>query len=254
MVWQWVVGAFSIILFIWGILPYFTGRIRNVGVWVSCIVGVLGMLTAICGAPIARYVWSSGKVGQSIICVSGILLVALVLLFFGVSVLIFTRANRKCNQEAITVLVPGARLYEDRPSRMLSDRLRTAAVYLKAHPALPCVVSGGQGADEPCTEASMMRDVLIEMGIDEKRIYMEDTSTNTFENMQFTREVIDTYQLPTAVAIATQEFHQYRCGVYAKRANLTPVCALSCKTPLHLFLCYWVREFAGVCRMWLLGY
>lgn len=254
MAWQWPVGIISIILFIWGILPYFTGRIRNVGVWVSCLVGVLGMLTAICGEPIALYVWSSGKAAQTAVCVLGAVLAALLLLFLVVSVLVITRANRKCDSTKVTVLIPGARLYEDRPSRMLLGRLQAAATYLQAHPDLPCVVSGGQGADEPCTEASMMRTLLLEMGIDENRIYTEDKSTNTFENMQFSRQVIAEHRLPAAVVIATQEFHQYRCGVYAEKAGLTPVGALPCKTPLHLLLCYWVREFAGVCRMWLLGY
>lgn len=254
MAWQWGVGALSIILFIWGILPYFTGRIRNVGVWVSCIVGVLGMLIAICGEPIARFVWSRGKTVQCIVCAGGVALAVLLLLFAAVSVLIIAHANRKCDGENVTVLIPGARLYEDRPSRMLMGRLQAAAAFLKAHPTVPCVVSGGQGADEPCTEASMMRDVLIGMGVDENRIYMEDKSVNTFENMQFSRQVIFENHLPTAIVTATQEFHQYRCDVYAKKAKLTPCGALPCTTPLHLLLCYWVREFAGICRMWLLGY
>lgn len=254
MAWQWLVGVFSFILFIWGILPYFTGRIRNVGVWATCTAGIVGLLTAFCGKPIAMAVWSSGKAVRGIVCVLGAVLAALLLLFVIVSVLIIARANRKSDNKEVTVLIPGARLYEDRPSRMLLERIQAAALYLRAHPDLPCVVSGGQGADEPCAEASMMRTLLIEMGIDESRIYVEDKSTNTFENMQFSREIITAHHLPTAVVIATQAFHQYRCGVYAQKAELTPVGALPCKTPLHLLLCYWVREYAGICRMWLLGY
>lgn len=256
MAWQWPVAIISFIICIWGILPFFTGHIRNVGVWVSCAVGACGVVVAVfknAVERIAQMLWMHSTM-RVIICVCAVLLALLVGLFICVSVVLVVYAHRKSNAATATVLVPGAKLYEDRPSRMLMQRLQTAAAYLQTHPALPCVVSGGQGADEPCAEAVMMRDQLIEMGIDPARIYMENRSVNTFENMQFSYSVIRDNQLPQQVILVTQEFHQYRSYTYAKRAGLSPVASLSCKTPLHLVLCYWVREFAGVCRMWLLGY
>ena len=69
-----------------------------------------------------------------------------------------------------------------------------------------------------------------------------------------TKEVIQQNGLPEEVVIATQEFHQFRCGQYAKRAGLTPVGTTTCGTPWYLLLCYWVREFAAINRMWMLGY
>ncbi len=257
MTWQWPVGIVSFILFIWGILPYVTGRIRNIGVWVSAAVGVSGIICAACGKTLVQTViclWNSGKAAQIVLCVLGALLTMLLLLFFGVSLLLLISANRTSVVKEGTLLVPGAKLYDDRLSRSLLQRIQAAAAYLQAHPDTPCVVSGGQGADEPRTEAVAMRNCLVEMGIDGKRIYMEDASVNTFENMQFSRKVIDANGLSTDIIIVTQGFHQYRCGEYAKRAGLNPVSAVTCRTRPHLLLCYWVREFAGVCRMWFLGY
>ncbi len=257
MKWQIPVSILSSILFIWGILPFLIGRIRNVGVWVSVAVGLLGLLSVVFSTKTEQLVqWflHSGKAVHITAYVFGGIVALLVVLFVGVSVLMVVCANKTAATEQVTVVVPGALLHGDRPSLMLSHRLKAAARYMQDHPQVPCVVSGGQGEDEDYTEAWVMRNYLIECGIDPSRIYMEDKSTNTIENMQFTHDVIQQNNLPKAVVIATQEFHQYRCGAYAGKAGLAPVGTATCATPWHLLLCYWVREFAGICRMWLLGY
>ncbi len=257
MKWQIPVSILSSILFIWGILPFLTSGIRNVGVWVSAGIGILGILSVVFSAKTEQLVYwfvQSGKAVHITAYVLGGILAVLILLFVGVSVLMVVSANKTPDTEKVTVVVPGALLRGERPSLMLSHRLQAAAAYMQAHPDVPCVVSGGQGPDEPRSEAAAMWDYLVEQGIDANRIYMEDKSTSTFENMQFTYDVIEQNNLPKAVVIATQEFHQYRCGVYAKKAHLTPVGTTTCATPWYLLLCYWVREFAGICRMWLLGY
>ena len=56
------------------------------------------------------------------------------------------------------------------------------------------------------------------------------------------------------MVIATQEFHQYRAQAFARRAGLTDAGPCTCHTPPYLLLCYWVREFAAISRMLLLGY
>ena len=147
-----------------------------------------------------------------------------------------------------------AGLQGDQPSRMLRDRLNAAARYLEANPESVCIVSGGQGADEICTEASVMRRYLLEKGIAEERVILEDKSTNTAENLRFSRELIQSRGLNERVVIATQEFHQYRAQSFAKQEGLEEAGACTCRTPLYLLGCYWVREFAGICRMLLLGY
>ena len=56
------------------------------------------------------------------------------------------------------------------PSILLQDRLDEALGYLEDHPDMTVVVSGGQGPDEPSTEAQAMADYLIEHGISEDTI------------------------------------------------------------------------------------
>lgn len=184
--------------------------------------------------------------------VCGVVMVLLIL-FIVVSGLMLYAAAEKAPENA-TVIVLGAGLQGDRPSRMLKDRLDAAARYLEKNPESVCIVSGGQGPDEICTEASAMRRYLVEIGVPGERILEEDRSTSTLENLRFSRELIESRGLSDTVVIATQEFHQYRAQSFAKQEGLKGVGACTCRTPWYLLGCYWVREFAGVSRMLLLGY
>ena len=76
------------------------------------------------------------------------------------------------------------------PSVLLQDRLDTALDYLEEHPDLTVVVSGGQGSNEPVSEARCMADVLIQGGVAEEQIRLEDQSSNTMENLVFSRELL----------------------------------------------------------------
>ena len=75
-----------------------------------------------------------------------------------------------------------------------------------------CAHSGGQNDSEPITEAACIRDTLTEMGIDPARIYLEDKSTSTEENLAFSAQVIAENGLPATAAIASDSFHQLRAA------------------------------------------
>lgn len=55
---------------------------------------------------------------------------------------------------------------------------------------LVIVVSGGMGDSENISEAEAMYRWLTDKGIDESRIYKEEKSTDTDENIRFSKEVI----------------------------------------------------------------
>ena len=72
------------------------------------------------------------------------------------------------------------------PSILLQDRLDKALDYLKENPDITVVVSGGQGSNEPSTEAEAMYNYLVANGADGERILLEDTSRSTWENLNNT--------------------------------------------------------------------
>lgn len=249
-----LLGLLFGLVLVWGLLPL-TSSVENIGVAASAGVGLLGLAACIAW-PAVWKTWKRMWQRKGLRWLLVVFLAAasiLAVLFIVVSGFMVAGATRSAPDNA-TVIVLGAAAYGDRPSRMLAERLDAAAQYLEANPGSSCVVSGGQGPDETQTEASVMKAYLMEKGIDGARIYEEGTSTSTFENIQRSLALIEEHQLSQTVVIATQEFHQYRAQSFAKKAGLEEAGACICRTPLHLFLCYWVREFAAICRMWLLGY
>ena len=253
-VWRWVSGIAGGMMLLWTVIPLFL-HILNVGVLALGTAGILLLGGAIGFGAVKRllaYIWSKGWLRLMFWAVCGVVMVLLIL-FIVVSGLMLYAAAEKAPENA-TVIVLGAGLQGDRPSRMLKDRLDAAARYLEKNPESVCIVSGGQGPDEICTEASAMRRYLVEIGVPGERILEEDRSTSTLENLRFSRELIESRGLSDTVVIATQEFHQYRAQSFAKQEGLKGVGACTCRTPWYLLGCYWVREFAGVSRMLLLGY
>ena len=119
------------------------------------------------------------------------------------------------------IVVLGAQVHEDRrPGNALQFRLDEACSYLLRNPQTRCVVCGGQGPNEPCTEADAMAEYLVAHGIAEERILREDRSTDTAQNVRFAAELLraegkDPAEL--AVAICTNDFHVYRSVLLAKK-------------------------------------
>lgn len=146
-----------------------------------------------------------------------------------------------------TVVVLGCQVVGDQPSIMLQRRLDAAYEYLAAHPETDVVVSGGQGDRELYSEASVMANYLIGRGISADRVYLEDQSRNTQQNLEFTSRVIAECGLSSEIAVATDAFHEYRAAVYAKRSGLNAT-SIPAATPFWLLPSYWVREFFAVLR------
>lgn len=238
---------------LWGVLPAFTGRL-HAGSITMIVVGLLLCIVCVRFSAVAKLVarlWQP-TVGKIALVITAAIVATLMLLFTVVSVLMIC-ANFNRPVEDATVIVLGAGLRGERPSRILRERLDATVEYLGAHPQAVCIVSGGQGGDEVCTEASVMRSYLLDKGIAEERIYVEDKSTSTFENIAFSQKVIEKEGLNPQIAMVTQEFHQYRAQQFAKAAGFTEIGAITAHTPWELLGSYWIRDFAGICHMVLLG-
>ena len=152
-----------------------------------------------------------------------------------------------------TVIVLGCQVLEDgRPSLMLQKRIDAAYGYLSAHPDAACVASGGLDDSETVTEAQCIRSTLVSMGIDEGRIYLEDRSRSTEENLSFSAAIIREQSLPQQAVIASDNFHQLRAAILAERDGLTPYAA-GCASPWFLTAGYWAREEAALLCMAVTG-
>lgn len=148
-----------------------------------------------------------------------------------------------------TVVVLGCEIQGDAPSRVLKARLDAALDYLRNHPEAPVVVAGGVGEDEVYSEAYVMYRYLLENGIDESRIYCEDRSKDTEQNITFAGAIIQENNLSHTMLIATDGFHEFRAFLHARdngyRAYALPVRNFTAAT-LSMQPEYWVREVLGI--------
>lgn len=123
------------------------------------------------------------------------------------------------DQPPETMVILGCQVMERGPSELLQDRLDTALDYLETQPDMTVVVSGGQGANEPESEAACMRDYLVEHGVEAGRILMEDQSHSTAENLRFTQQVLEDNGLEAdgGLLIVSNGFHLARVRMLAER-------------------------------------
>ena len=82
------------------------------------------------------------------------------------------------------------------------------------------IPSGGQGKNEPMPEAEAMRRYLLSQGIPEKAIHAETQSKNTYQNMAFSKKIVEEIRPQGKIAFATTNYHVFRSGVWANQAGL----------------------------------
>ena len=147
-----------------------------------------------------------------------------------------------------TVVVLGCQVTGKTPTLMLHDRMTAALEYLNENPNSKVVASGGMGPGESISEAEAIKTFLMKSGIDENRIYVEDKSKNTNENLKFSADIIRKNNLNTTVAVVTDGFHEFRGTYFAKKNNLDAY-AYACNTRWYFSLSYYSREILAIFKV-----
>ena len=150
------------------------------------------------------------------------------------------------------ILVLGAQVWPSGPSLTLQYRLDTAAEYLEKNPETVCIVSGGQGFNEPFPEAEGMAQYLLKKGIPEDRILKESASRNTVENIRFCMELADLAQAGH-VGIVTNDFHICRSVGIARKQGLSQAVGIAAPSRVFFFPNNVFRECFGLAKDLLRG-
>lgn len=232
------------------VMPVLKRRILNIGNAAGMTVCAIMMLYALFFPYANRLLgkWWQNKVGRIVLSIMGLGIAVGIVLVLVISVNMIRAANGKPSQNA-TAVVLGCRVYGERPSLILTERMDAALSYLNENPDAVCIASGGQGQDEDISEAECIYRYLVANGISPNRIYKEERSTSTRENLAFSYEIIKEHSLPEDLAIVTNEFHEYRAGMIAGRLGLS-YGAVSAETALWLLPTYYARELFGVLYEW----
>ena len=178
------------------------------------------------------------------------------LLVVGITEAVIIHASFGSPKEQVQYMVVlGAKVRHDGPSVSLWDRIYGAYDYMQSHPDVIAIVSGGQGLDEPMTEAEAMYRELVNMGIDPQRIWLEDKATSTWENLQFSLNLIEekTGIRPKKLGVLSSEYHLFRASLFAKACNVEFVGIPAHTSRPSQMINHFMREVAGVWHYLLLG-
>lgn len=116
------------------------------------------------------------------------------------------------------LLILGGPIEGDKPSPLLYERIKTAAEYLKEHPEMKAVCSGGiKGKNQRLSEAQIMKNSLLSLGIEEQRIILEEQAKTTLQNFKYTKELVGE---EASVIYVTSEFHIWRSAYIMEKAGV----------------------------------
>lgn len=183
--------------------------------------------------------WANG-----IWMISGILVLVLIRLMIKAA---NTHIPASQDQES-TVIVLGAKVNADQPSLILERRLQAALDYANENPDCMIIVTGGQGKEEEYAESTVMKNWLVENGLEMNRILEENQARNTSENLKYSLKLLRQNNLSENVVIVTDSFHQLRASILAKQLEIEQISAVNSKTPVVLIPMYTVREWFGLVK------
>lgn len=149
---------------------------------------------------------------------------------------IVANAKVKNDMDCDYLLVLGCEVNgADTPSRQMTERVNRAYEYLTAHEnaiAVPC--GGCFRKEQKKSEAEIMASMLINMGIDESRIILEDKSTTTYENFSFAREIIKNHSTKNIseikIGILSSDYHLLRSRLIAGANGINAAVTVGSKT------------------------
>lgn len=152
---------------------------------------------------------------------------------------------------ASAVVVFGAGVNGTTPSLSLRVRLEAALEYAQAHPDIPVVVSGAQGAGEDITEARCMADWLTERGVEPGRILLEERAVNTEQNVAYSLALLAGQGIDPAgdIAFVTADYHLCRAVYLRGGEHVVPVAAHMPGKYWPITVNYYIREAFAMARL-----
>lgn len=153
----------------------------------------------------------------------------------------------KTRKKVEYLIILGAQVRGTKISNSLKRRLDAGIEYLEEYPETIVIVSGGQGKGEAISEAEAMEAYLVKHKIALKQILREDISTSTWENLKYSRQLMQ--DTSASVAIVTNNFHLYRAMKMAKTIGFPYVFGIAATAHPILQVNYLARECIAVLWM-----
>ena len=113
------------------------------------------------------------------------------------------------------ILILGASIKEDKPSKMLEDRLLKGIELYQKNISSKIIVSGDHREDD-YDEVNVMKNYLIEKGIPSEKIFMDHYGISSYDSIYRAKK---NYKA-NKIVLVTQKYHLYRSIYIAKRFDI----------------------------------
>jgi len=113
------------------------------------------------------------------------------------------------------ILVLGAAVRGDAPSKMLQDRLDVAVALYKKGVAPKVLLSGDNGQIN-YNEVKVMENYVLKAGVPDQDVFLDHAGFSTYETMYRARDVF----VVRSAVVVTQKYHLYRALFIAKSLGL----------------------------------
>ena len=164
----------------------------------------------------------------------------------GTIILSLKASRHNPNYDKDYVIILGCKIQKDgKLTKLLKGRVDRAIEFATKQKEetgkdIVFIPSGGQGSDEIISEALAMKNYLIENGIKEKNIILEDKSTNTLENFKFSHKLMK--KKDAKIAFSTTNYHVFRSGLLATSLNIK-LEGMGAKTKSYFWINAFIREY-----------
>ena len=169
-------------------------------------------------------------------------------ILIGTIIIALKAVRKKINYNKDYIIILGCKIKEDGTlTPLLKGRVDKAIEFrnqqLKENKKdLIFVPSGGKGKDEVISEAEAIKNYLLEQGIKEKNIVIENKSKNTYENIKYSNKLINNKN--ANICFSTTNYHVLRAGLIATEQNLK-LEGIGSKTKTYFWINAFIREFIG---------
>lgn len=147
------------------------------------------------------------------------------------------------------IIVLGAQVKADGSLSVQLEWRLDAAYEAYQQKAVPVVVCGAKGKDEPLPEAVAMKNYLIAKGIPENSIFQDPDSFNTKQNLMNAAKLLGQVNSPKKVLIVTSDYHVPRALALAKDIGFE-ACGLGSPCKPEYWLKNHTREALAWCKYW----
>lgn len=215
---QTAVIALSAAMLIWVCIPGIAGAGTLLGVILFAGLGTCAVLAGKLREAVRR-LWRS-KAGRAAFCAAAAAAAAFlgICCYNGAMMAVYSSVPLS---EVKCVMILGCQVKGSEPGIDLEARLSTALPLIRENDTAAVVVCGGMGRGENITEAECMKRWLVSNGVNEGRIYTEDSSRSTAENFDNAAPILDGLAISDGIAVVTSGYHQYRAELNARRLGIS---------------------------------